>query len=501
MIPFSLFLNEHLVYGDNHRDVSYATLGYGQDHRSTLVMMGSIPDHQSNALIVATQSFFDRIYAKLLSDALPEIMDGYSEVSNAMRKAILELNPKIGTDVNFVLPANIPSSIIPVATDVLTREFEKYPKGFCDSIVTQMQYRSDRANRIEIGFGKITRESIQAQLKSKQRLNKCESPRSFIGFDYLRIDNNSRTINVGDNAIKHQNRMGTISDRKKQYILPRSDFSFNTGSTLVQTLKSLVKKFPEISSYTYVDSHGSDQAEYTVIDILSGIGRVAEQAANFDKRFHGGPIEVYHGTSLAAYNTYIKHQGLRPGQGVEYPDKIPGHSENLVYFSFDPSEVRKYAVRAGGAKGSVVIKATIHDISKIVFDEDNLWGGLRRIPDKIYEIINVRLHQLFPGVDFWEVGLDSPIPLIQRRMDSHWRLKSMYLKPLTKQQRNILDFITVYALKGSGTVTFGYKGAIPPRDIKVVEQFKSSPTSDLEQMEPYANKYHKILKTYKVFGR
>jgi hypothetical protein len=315
---------------------------------------------------------------------------------------------------------------------------------------------------------------------------------SISGGSYIQVDHNNKTISVVDNTARYGLRIRAIGS-KTEYVIPMGEYSM-TEPNFVAVVKALYKSNKSIGAYTVTDNFVPIPTVVTVKDIVNDIGRIAAAAKLFSDRHKSREIIAYHGTSTAAYNNVIARYGLQPGKGVEYGDKIKGHSEHLVYLTYSLDEARKYATRAGMGRGSVVLRVKVSDFTKIKFDEDNLQYGLRRIPDNILYEIKIRMLQLWPKTG-GAVGHahDATIPIVSKPIDL-WTLRSLFDSNLTTEQRNLLDFIGGYCVTGAAH-TFGYKGSISPRDIKLVEQFKS--TKHDASKDDYQSKYDKVMQTYK----
>lgn len=208
--------------------------------------------------------------------------------------------------------------------------------------------------------------------------------------------------------------------------------------------------------------------------------------------FRGKPIKVYHGTSLSTYKNSISKYGLQANKGVDYADKIKGHSEHNVYFTHSLADARKYAVRAGGGRGSVILEVELHDLSRLVFDEDQLKYGFERIPANVLNEIKMRMVQLWPNQQVLAHQNDPDVPFSHKEL-SPWVVRGLFAIADTPAKRNVLSVIGSYAI-GSAP-TFAYKGQILPRYIKVVETFKSTAAKEVDP--EYDNKYDKVMSTFK----
>ncbi len=324
---------------------------------------------------------------------------------------------------------------------------------------------------------------------------------------YLLINPLNQTISAVNDDKRSANRMGTYKgggEDAPSYILPNYGYSMISPMVILKVLKSLKKYNPTWGTYTFIDENGFGESA-TVDDMIAGKGRIGNSIKDKNDIFEktSGTLTVYHGTSIAIAQKALK-EGLKPGLGPEYNDKIKNHSEKLIYFTTDPAEARKYAVRAGMGKGSAVLQVILRDFTKIDFDEDTLYTGLDKIPSKVKAEYTRRLVQLFPeSFRKYDPSVDEKpfTPSIQS-----WQLKDMYEKAKTKEQLQILNNIGFYGLKGA-TTSFGYSGSIPARDISIKETFKSE-KYDLKAAKAdhyknssavYANQYDKVIATRKIF--
>lgn len=262
--------------------------------------------------------------------------------------------------------------------------------------------------------------------------------------NYIVIDHDNKTIKREDCSKRYQTRMRGYSayGSNKAYILVGYDYSIDrlTYAKLVKQIKDF---FPEYKVLEFDDSTATKES---LLRILSGRGKVV----------------AYHGTSNAIFKKIKKTGGLIPGLGPDYWDKIEGHSEKLVYLSLQPETARKYAVRASRTNPYVILQVTVHDLSRIVFDEDSLLSAIdsffesERRSDKAVQKL---LYKAFGNVGQWDLKHD----IKQYITDNS----------LTKEQQQVINYIKYFALKKMRELSFGYRGTIPLKNISIYEEGRS----------------------------
>jgi hypothetical protein len=268
---------------------------------------------------------------------------------------------------------------------------------------------------------------------------------------FLVIDHDRKQIYRMDRSAEYKSRMTTYA-RKTEYILVKSDFSIpaNAFYKLTQDVK---KRYP-----TYTVAHDTPQlatAPNKLQMVLNG----------------RGSFTAYHGTSNAIYTKIKKDGRMMPGQGPDYVDKIQGHSENMIYLTFDPNVARRYAIRASGARPYVILEIQIDDISRLRFDEDSLnkaistfWNSTRKN--------DIAVKRLLP--DEWvdkETG----------KMKVDWYLMTdiirMHLRGESEMQfpaqEKVINYIFYKTLIAMDEYSFAYQGAIPASKISVFEKHKT----------------------------
>lgn len=356
--------------------------------------------------------------------------------------------------------------------------------------------------------------SLNYVLKTPSDIDKVVSDRIKVtlqemALGYLFVDTAKRIIKPVDSTKKSHTRMGQLSGNS-QYVLPMADFSLTDPAGIVKVLKSLCKKYPFMLDYKCFDPDSIDQQTTVVRDLLQGQGRIGKSSIEYANRFKIGPITVYHGTSLAKAKKILK-LGLLPGQGKDYIDKIKGHSEHLVYLTVSPGEARKYAVRAGANRGSAVLEIEVRDFTKIKFDEDNWFWAVDKLnhhmdPAKLL-MLKKRLVAAFGpksgvlqyrlGDDFTFTRKDGTVMGIENNpLDPHG-LKDLFGSSKTAEQKNLLNLLGYYAVKGS--TSFSYEGKIPPSDIKLAETFTSTKHNDEKEYDQYDQRYDDVLATRKTY--
>lgn len=495
MISFKDFLSESIIIGKPTSDKTYvfpSSLGM-----KYLILLGDKGEnlHSGDVYINVKFTPTDALYKKIIEAIRASKISGlryynWSDIIDAeVDKIKLSVTDFIAQTPNTKL--TLPPDYIRIATEKFTQALNN---GDAKLSLSNIFYGSNvpeastaRSRDDAEAFKSIVIENIK-----KFDLYKWVY---FVQGSYLIIDHKAKVISAVDNTMKNAIRMRSFGASKTEYVLPLNDFTVNE-KLLTQMITALCHHDKSYRSYTVPDIYIPFPVSYSAGDIVDGIGRIAQNAQQFDAKFKPGKsIKVYHGTSAAAWKQLISKQGLRPGKGTEYVDKIAGHSDHLVYFTHSLGEARKYAVRAGGGRGSVVLEVQLHDLSKITFDEDNLMLGLNKIPPNIADIVKVRLLQLFPDGDGVTHKDDSSVPIRDKQFNP-WGIRALFNRPLTPQQKNLLDFIGSYAVNAN-LLTFAYRGIVLPKDIKVYEQFKSTSTKDDEAT--YNANYTKVMGTFKTF--
>jgi hypothetical protein len=496
MINFKEFLNEHIVVGDLKKsptDLYYVSPG--RDDKSKLFIYPKIKDMQYDFKMVYTEKGFDVIdeaislWDKTEKYPYPELkkilMSKSKEImQNTYLKAeeILDKNLVLEIEKQFNKPENIQRAMESLSSSITY-------SGFLNNYDSYRDYAKKNTN----SYGRI--------IVTLQSIYK------------IIVNTNTKSIYPESNPIQLASRIGKIGydgQSKQTYIIPMSEVSIDSPREIYKILQSLVKKYPELANYSYIDAMSRSQERTLIKDVLDGAGEVGKMNTSYNNMFsRRNSITVYHGTSEKIYNDYIKNSGLQPDKGHHYSDKIMGHSDKNVYFTANIGDARKYAVRASGASSrSMVLEVKITDFDKITFDEDNMYGALRRIPEKIMKEIKVRFYNLYLQNDtIWpfehtkehvaDVGLD------QTEISIHSLKYNLEKNPGNmKLIKPLLDFIGYYAVKGS-TFTFAYNGIISPRDIKVKETFKSKAYKDSGgeagdwETKNFKKKYSGILKSFK----
>jgi len=270
---------------------------------------------------------------------------------------------------------------------------------------------------------------------------------------YMVIDHDKKTFERVDRSAEVSTRMGGYAG-KAQYILPRGDFSIK-GKDLNAVLKQLANMYPD---YQFADNDQAvTQAPKKLSQILAG----------------RGPITAYHGTSEAIYKQIVKSKGMVAGKGPEYHNVIDGYKDERHYFSLDPDTVRRYAVRAAGARPYVILEVTLHDLSKIQMDEDSLWkasslmANSKRKSDQA--VLNLIPDELRNQRDVTDLLRD--IVLADFR-DSDW------VKEEVPEYKKISNYVKYRAVTAMTEYSFSFTGSVPIKDINVYEKNKTKKYND-----------------------
>jgi hypothetical protein len=489
MSTFKEFLSEHIILGDFKKspiDLYYVSPSYSD--KSKLVVYPKIEGMKYNFNVIINDAgldIIDDIYEKWSKTNEDYPHKGLEKALDNRKNDILKNSYLHSEDL-------LDKDLIKEINDTL------YKKDNISSSLSSSLIYGFRGKGF-ISFKEYSKKNPVKILVQVQSIYK------------LIVNTKTKSIYPDSNPIGHANRIGTHSNSKTMYVIPMSDISIENPREIYKILQSLVKKYPYMKNFSYIDILSRNQARIKVEDVLNGAGEVGKVNTNYQNIFNKtGDILVYHGTSEKIYKNFIEKKGLRPGLGQHYVDKIVGHSENNLYFTNDIGDARKYAVRASGASSrSIVLEVKIRDYDKITFDEDNLQSGIERIPEKVLKQIKTRLYNIYieNGSDdkLWAFQ-HIPEYVSEKGLDSTdveaWQLKRIAENGGYKYIESIMRIIGYYAIGGS-SFTFAYKGVILPKDIKVKETFKSKAYKDSGifptdlNKKNFRKKYSNILKTFK----
>lgn len=338
--------------------------------------------------------------------------------------------------------------------------------------------------------------------KSKTNYDMFELSANPTSLSHAVIDNVNKKIIVPDNTKQHNTRMNNY--KAGQYVLPKNDFGIS-ATELIKLVKDLVKSDKKYENYVVVDSYSHPVKEIPVLEFIAGKSddEATKTKKNIDDRLRGNTFYAYHGTSLSIWKNEVSKNGLVPGKGPDYHDKIAGYSEKVIYLTHSLGDARKYAVRAGAGRGSAVLRVKITDPSKIDFDEDRLYDGVKHLPGDIKQEIKKRLARVFPDAKtpegswlFLEFNLKSGVSFEDNPLDFRG-VRALFKLIKTQEQKNILAIIGTYASRTHAS--FAYRGTIRPSDIELYESFKSVKTGESDS--EYNDKYDRVVNTIKKYTK
>jgi hypothetical protein len=309
--------------------------------------------------------------------------------------------------------------------------------------------------------------------------------------DFVVIDNENKSISLIDHTKRVNTAMGTYKGNATFILI---NFEFSMGVTEFNKVsKYLING--KYKDYTITDEVYSTQEKENIEKSIKVI-----QYSNQNQIVH-----CFHGTSLAIWKTIQKSGYLEAGKGIDYSDKISGHSENNIYFTLDKNIAQKYAVRAAKTSAYVILKLEIpYDSSKFVFDEDSVFKGvnkfLKTAPKNVVSSINklvgteLKNHNEL-GPNFDTNYLDASL---------YKRFFQIYFKNPEKVSKDLklaISYVFSYCLKSLEENSFAYKGKIPVRNIQVYAEGKSLKYSDSDSKETYGDKYDETVKNYKLLKK
>lgn len=323
--------------------------------------------------------------------------------------------------------------------------------------------------------------------------------------------------------VRHQNRNVAI---------PSGDVSTLKTIEVAKILKLLLKEDPRVNtSYTMV---GDDRYRGKTVGEFLG-----EKPVSYTQQAVSGgaspSLIAYHGTSSKYLDNILKI-GLRPGNTpVWYNDLVRGFSEKNIYLTMSPTNAENYATRGAEQDQyfdkkkykAVVLKIEIPDTAKMSVDED-FWKGIT-IPIKSGYRIKLNPRQI-PGAfvlysqeneaiegdlrDFWmnefiqgQNGLMFPNGEMSAR--DLYEIIFLALEAGTnpaviRALKDHADKIIQNNIKkslSSSAQTFVYRGAIPPKFIKVLKTYPIMRLPNDEDLttENYAEVLEKVRDKTKYF--
>lgn len=278
----------------------------------------------------------------------------------------------------------------------------------------------------------------------------------------LVVDHGKKTIDldVAERSAYHSRRRGKTGH--KTYTIPHADTSFDSLHELQKVIKAIMGIDPQVTD------------DYDIVGSLNyedmSVGEVLKQERHGDTIVKGGqskPMTFYHGTSnkrLAG----IKTKGLVPGSTPEaYSDLVSGYSEHNIYLSTTVTQAENYATRAAvdDRAKAVVLKVVVHDLTKIIVDEDNTnWLNVTNPEGE-----EVQVH--FKHIEGWRNWPNAP------------QIMQKYMSLIAK------------SVNQTGAVA--YKGRIPARDVSVYSTYKPASMQKDPEWSEYKAARDKTLDTYK----
>lgn len=319
----------------------------------------------------------------------------------------------------------------------------------------------------------------------------------------LTIDNPNHTISITTDGKSVHNRMrGYNSNSKVTYILIDSGYSFDNDRKLLKVLRSLVGKFPELGDYMFEDPRSGRTKSTKLIDLINSPSiQVQSKAVDQMLTKTNGRVIAYHGTSMSIWHQIQKQGAMVPGLGPEYNDKIPNHSEHLIYLTLNQSMARRYGVRAAQSRPAVVLQVEINDMTKLKFDEDSMVSALRNIPDKILPTIIRRVGTIFNPNNIERALAKDKYNAVMDHLAQWVIFNKDNLGILAQKDPGVMSYLNALALKqlGSSGYSFGYKGKIPANKIKMIESFKSQSYNDEKDYVDYENRYDAVKATQQFY--
>lgn len=327
------------------------------------------------------------------------------------------------------------SIIHPKRHQINSVEVQNFFKKVLEDI-KPLSFSSNLATDLVYGFNIKTSNDIDNIFSDKELTMAIGCP-----IHYVVIDHTKKLIHRQNKTRDYQTRMGGYTG-DSAYILVDSEFSINR----MDFLKIAKQLSPNLPGYHIAQEKENQDIKNTIQKILNG----------------RETIYAFHGTSNAIFNKIKKSGRMIPGMGKVYSDKIPGHSENLIYLTLEPETAQKYAVRASKQRANVILKVKIDDLTKLAFDEDSLFVAIRKIQTSnknVNQKINTAIQDEF----------NLPKEYMAHDLKPYFSDESK----LNVKQQKLLNYIKFYAIKSMIDLSFGYKGTIPLKNISVYETGKS----------------------------
>ncbi len=254
----------------------------------------------------------------------------------------------------------------------------------------------------------------------------------------IEIDHERQVVNLDLEAQhQHKNRRPSTTSDRYSYTIPgpKADDSLLNPKLTSGMLAAVVKVDPTVAGFSLV---GTPYYEgKTVQDVVGG----AAHADPVNRAVRDETLTFYHGTSLKRWRDQISQEGLIPGKGKEYSDKVEGYSDHNVYLSVTIEEARNYASRAAvwDRSSGAVVKVTVRDPARLVADEDSMhWARQHK-----------HMRKTLSGDE-----------------------NDFHLKHLTPSSPKFKQFVNTSWATSLRQGTVGYRGRILPRDLKLAETFK-----------------------------
>ena len=394
-------------------------------------------------------------------DKIIEILAGNEKYNNSYgswKPILIPYAEQIKTAILKDAELNLQNVSAEVKEIFLNNFKQQTAEGLLGQIMSGLEYSGEQDARI------TNRQDAKRVLSNPQLLQQKHDSMvtMYRPTSYLIIDHDKKTISRVDKSAEHSTRMSGYKRGSTEYILIRADFSIDPKSML-KLSRDLLKKYP---NYTVQEKTPE------VMDINR------KMQAIFNGR---GNIKVYHGTSNAIYKKIQKQKKMIAGQGPDYTDKIQGHSERMIYFTLDPNVARRYAIRAAKSNNYVILEVTLHDLSKLRFDEDSLAGAVNMFNSSTRKN-DLAVKKLFP--EGWYDSDGSPL----KELYQVYEVVISTFNPDTEidfpNKQKIANYLLYRALITMSETSFAYEGNVPAKDIEVYEVSKTrkaDPIGDTEQ--------------------
>lgn len=567
-VPFSIYgtLNEYVVHGelkDSGKQYARPAGSPYTPYGKVLAITDKVKDYGQEPYFDPIPYYIKNSFYNLLADTIKKIFDdpgltkafvekrwsdspeefvwpgGYSQKSEERRRKEL---------VYSLLSIQDPWEYIVMDEASFIRQFGKEAlNGFKTedlgrSKLDDVVFSFELSNRLRDIFKQPPEERkiggmlpFMAQYKYEIERKKKEDPNYKVKTDdfkkdfhvsgggFIIIDHDTKQLYVDEEDVKYGNRMvgytsGDDDKKEPYYVTVKSSFSIENPDVIRKYLAALIKRFPQLASYSYVDKI-NDGEVYAATDVMKRqppgeLGRLAKNTQAFhDQR---GPITVFHGTSMERWEEIQKVGYMMAGRGANYIDKIRPHSDRLLYFTLNKDVARRYATRMARASKAVVLEITIDDVTKITFDEDNLNYQAAKKAEKA--IGKEKLQAIAKAYGAWSepYGYDHPGSLWKRiiyQISRNEKQVARQFEPRRSYETTPKEFPEVdgaeglrfvrlaahYAIKiyGDNGYSFGYAGRIPVSKIKVIEEFKSTRYYENKPSEEQQRLHQKAIDSWK----